>query len=356
MTRERRWLLWQQLATAGMVSGEPPQEQQAPWYVRVMLGISGWIGASFLLVFVGIAFTAAMQNAAAAAATGLICTAAAYAVFRHFPASDFAGQFGLALGQVGQALFGVAVFKLFNGGHAAGFFLYFLVEAALTVVMPNFLHRLFTSLAGLGALYLGLGQAGLHGLALPLMAAACALLWRSEPRLGARLDLWHPVGYALAIALLLATALSLTGAEASFHLRRNGGWLPLYRATVESSLVAMVFLATVLSFLRELAIKAAGTTGTILLVCAILVMAASFPVHGLAVALLVLFLGFGGGNRILVALGLLACTGFMVLYYYRMQETLLFKSMMLGATGTALLAGRRIVRLLLPHEEVRPHA
>lgn len=356
MRREQGSRLWQRLSTAGLVSGEPPQEAGSPWYVRLMLGIGGWIGASFLLGFVGIAFAAAMRNAVTAAAMALICSGGAYLVFRTMPANVFAGQFGLAVGLVGQFLFGVAIFKEFGGDGVAGYFLYFLVEAALTVVMPSFTHRLFTTLAGLGALYLGFGQAGLHGMALPLMAVACAWVWRNELRLGARLDLWHPVGYGLAVALLLTTALSLMGAEAFFNLQRNGGWLLRHAATVQTSLVAMIFLATTVAILRELAIEPAGAAGVVLLACATLVAAASFPIHGLAVALLVVMLGFGGGNRLLLALGLLAFGGFIVLYYYRMQETLLYKSMMLGATGAAMLVGRQIVRLLLPPGEVPPNA
>ncbi len=40
-------IVWGQLRDAGLVTGEcPPRtESPSPWYVRVMLGFSGWIAA-----------------------------------------------------------------------------------------------------------------------------------------------------------------------------------------------------------------------------------------------------------------------------------------------------------------------
>ena len=42
---------WQTLLDAGLVSGaEPPAGKlESPWYVRLMLGVAGWIAALFLL-------------------------------------------------------------------------------------------------------------------------------------------------------------------------------------------------------------------------------------------------------------------------------------------------------------------
>ena len=52
--------LWQQLQQQGLVTGDMPplSNVNSPWYVRVMLGVAGWIGALFLLGFVGAFFEA----------------------------------------------------------------------------------------------------------------------------------------------------------------------------------------------------------------------------------------------------------------------------------------------------------
>jgi hypothetical protein len=322
-----------------------------------MLGIAGWIGALFILGFIGAGFAMVMRNAGAAAVAAIICCGGAYAIFRMSSKGDFASQFGLATGLAGQALFGVAIFQHFHVERSAAFFLFFCVEAALTLFMPNFTHRIFTTLGAVGAASLGLAQAGLHGLALPLIAAGCAMVWRGELRLAARADLWQPVGYGLVLGVLQTATTSLLGGEILSLFHRNGnGWLKIHGAELGTALVAVVFLAVTVDIIRELGIGTSSREGVAILCCAALAMAVTFPAHGLAAALLILIIGFAGGNRVLFGLGLLALASFLSHYYYQMHETLLVKSLILGATGALLLLVRWGVREFLPAREVRYHA
>lgn len=357
MNNTARKDLWERLRKNGLVEGDAPSVTSAPWYVRIMLGIAGWIGALFILGFVGAGFAMVMQSSAAATVAAIICSGAAYAIFRMAAKGDFASQFGLATGLVGQILFGVAIFKQFNSGESAGFFLYFCVEAAVTLLMPNFMHRIFTTLAAVGALSFGLAQAGLHGFALPLTAAGCAVVWRGETRLATRADLWQPVGYGLALGVLQTATTSLLGGEALSFFHRNGNsWLQRHGTEVGTALVAVVFLAVAVQILRELDISISSTEGIAILSCAAVVLAASFPTHGFAAAALILIIGFAGGNRILFGLGLLALASFLSHYYYQMNETLLVKSLILGVIGILLLAGRWGMRSLFPVMEAKEHA
>jgi len=349
--------LWERLQTAGLVKGDVPTRAVSPWFVRVMLGIAGWIGALFILGFIGVGFAMVMENAGAAAVAAVICCGGAYAIFRLAAKNDFASQFGLATGMAGQMLFGIAIFQQFDSEESLAYFLFFCVEAALTVLMPNFLHRIFTTLAAVAALYLGFAQAGLHGLALPLVVAGCALVWRGELRLAARADLWRPVGYGLALGVLQTAATPLLGNEMRFFFRHGeGGWFQKYGPEVGTLLVAVVFLAVTVHLLRELEIDTSSREGIAILGCAALAMGVSFPAHGLAAALLILILGFAGGNRLLFGLGLLAVASFLAHYYYQMRETLLYKSLILGATGAFLLGARWGMGRLFPAREGRRHA
>ena len=74
MTAPRGESLWAMLVAQGLASGEVPprSEQRSPWYVRVMLGIAGWIGALFLFGFVGVIFALVMEHAFAAVAVGAL--------------------------------------------------------------------------------------------------------------------------------------------------------------------------------------------------------------------------------------------------------------------------------------------
>ncbi|MBI5484230.1 MAG: DUF4401 domain-containing protein [Deltaproteobacteria bacterium] len=357
MNATSRTHLWQRLQEAGLVAGDPPFAPASPWFVRLMLGIAGWIGALFILGFIGTGFAMVMRNAGSAAFAAILCCGGAYALFRLPSKGDFTSQFGLATGLAGQALFAIAISQHFSTDKSVGFFLFFCVEAALTLLMPNFMHRIFSTLGAVGAASFGLAQAGLHGVALPLTAAGCALVWRGEMRLAARADLWQPVGYGLALGVLQTATTSLMGREMlSLFGRDKGGWLLKHGAEVGTSLVIIVVLVVTVNILRELVIEPFSSEGIAILGCAVLTLAVSFPAHGFAAALLILILGFAGGNRILFGLGLLALVSFLSHYYYQMRETLLFKSLILAAIGLFMIGCRWLLLKLYPAKETRIHA
>lgn len=357
MNTTKRRELWKQLQGAGLVAEEMPAGVASPWYIRVMLGIVGWIGALFLLGFIGAGFAMVMRNSGAAAVVAFFCCCGAYAVFRMASKNDFASQFGLATGLVGQTLFAVAIFKEFNFNGYLGYFLFFCIEAALTVIMPNFIHRIFTTLAAIGAFSIWFAQAGFYGLALPAIAAACALVWRGELWLAARADLWQPVGYGLALGLIQAVTISVLAGDKLFLLHRHGNsWMLKHGNEIGTLLVAVIFLAVTVEIMRTLEISTSSSEGIAILCCAVVAMAVSFPTHGLAAACLILILGFAGGNRILFGLGLLSLASFLSHYYYQMHETLLFKSMILGGMGILLIAARWAMHKLFPTMEDRQNA
>jgi uncharacterized membrane protein len=357
MNAAARKELWERLLTAGLVDGEVPASTSSPWYVRVMLGVAGWIGALFILGFIGGSFAMVMRSSGAATVAALICCGGAMAIFHFLAKSDFASQFGLATGLAGQALFAFAIYHTFNATEAVGFFLFFCIEVALTLVMPNFIHRIVTTVAAVGALSLGLALSGVPGVALPLTAAACALVWRKELPLAGWAELWQPVGYGLALGVLLTATTSLLGEEMMlmFH-KSEGGWLQRYGTEIGTALVAVVFLIVTVELLRDLDISSSSREGSAILCCAAVLMGVSFPTHGLAAASLILILGFAGGNRVLFGLGLLAMASFLSHYYYQMRETLLYKSQILGATGMLLLSARWGLRKLFPAREERRNA
>lgn len=357
MNATARRELWERLQTAGLVAGDVPMVAASPWFVRAMLGVAGWIGAIFILGFVGTGFTMVMRSAGAAAVAAIICCSGAYVIFRMASRGDFANQFGLATGLAGQALFCVAIFQELHGDNFIGYALFFCVEAALTVLMPNFVHRIFTTLGAVAAISLGLTQSGLHGLALPLATAGCALVWRGEVSMAARADLWQPVAYGLALGVLLTATTSMMGGRLLDLYHRSGGdWLQGHGPEIGTALVGIVFLAVAIDILRQLEIDGNSNEGIATIICALLFLGVSFPAHGLAAAALILLLGFAGGNRILFGLGLLAMASFLSHYYYQMKETLLFKSLILGSSGALLLLVRWGLRAVFPAKEARRNA
>lgn len=353
MKPSERQQLWQRLQQAGLASGELPAADviESPWFVRVMLGVAGWIGSLFLLGFVGVAFAVVMKNDLAAMLVGALICGGAFLLFRANPAGDFIVQFGLAIGLVGQMLllYGLAKFLSLKDSSLYGCI--FAVEVILTLLMPNFIYRTLSSLAGAVALLLFFSRFGAYQLGTALLCAGFALLWLQEVRWLRVSAICRPAGYGLALALLLYRGGMVWGRGLGLgwpHSARGENLLAIYSPWVGKGLIVVIFLGVTLTLLRRLQISATTPVGLASLGIAALLMATSFPAPGLAAALLILLIGFATSNRVLLGLGLLASGAFLASYYYQLHATLLVKSMILCGLGALLLALRLVLRKWLP--------
>jgi uncharacterized membrane protein len=91
--------------------------------------------------------------------------------------------------------------------------------------------------------------------------------------------------------------------------------------------------------------------GIVTVAAAIVVALCGLAAPGISAAILVLALGFANGSRVLMGLGLLSFGGYLSHFYYQLSSTLLVKSMVLAATGTALLGLRWIIERFPRAEE-----
>jgi Domain of unknown function (DUF4401) len=349
-------LLWDRLAAERLVEGERPRPgpPQSPWYVRIMLGIAGWIGALFLLGFVGTAFFFVMSNSTAALIAGASCCAGAMTLYRLLRGKDFADQFALALSLAGQVLLIVGLADFLAPADPPFYLAIAAVQAGLALAVPNFLHRVLTSAGSAVALSFAVALLSLHGLAAPLLCAGIAWVWLEPARWARSGRLWRPIGYGLVLALLLVETFRLFGATQWFGLGREPpGWMQIHGPLVGRGLTAALLVAAAVALsLREghsptsrLTLAAAGG--------ALLLGLFSLGAPGLASALLILLLGFAAGNRLLMAVGILALFGFAGHFYYSLHSTLLAKSGLLAATGLCLLAAHLAI-LRLPAEAGEP--
>jgi Domain of unknown function (DUF4401) len=341
--------LWERLSADGLVGGDRPEPDKSgsPWFVRVMLGIAGWIGALFLIAFVGAAFAFILDDAGFASVAGAACCAAALALFRAFDGNDFAEQFGLAISLVGQMLIAVGLAQYLKPEEPPLYFAVAGIEVALALAVPNFLHRMLASAGAAAALALGVNQLELHGLAAPLLSLGLAFVWLEPKRWAVGGRIWRPIGYGLVLALLLVETFRLFGAEWLLGLRGGEpGWFGLYGPLLGRALTAaaLVWVAVVLS-LRE---GGGSRFSAVAVGAAILVALLSPAAPGLASALLILLLGFAAGSRILAALGILSLLGFVAHFYYSLHATLLEKSAILAVTGLCLLGACFLLRRSSP--------
>lgn len=341
--------LWDRLAAEQLVEGERPAPgpAQSPWYVRVMLGIAGWIGALFLLGFVGAAFAFVMEDSTAALIVGGACCAGAFALYRSLRGQDFGDQFALALSLAGQVLLVIGLTEILAPGQSPFYFAIAAIQAGLALAIPNFLHRVLTSAGAAVALAFAVAQLSLHGLAAPLLCAGLAWVWLEPARWARSGRLWRPIGYGLVLALLLVETFRLLGAAQWFGLGgETPGRMQIYGPLIGRGLsAALLVLVAVILSRRE----GHSSTGRVTLAAAggaLLLGLFSLGAPGLASALLILLLGFAAGNRLLMALGVLGLFGFASHFYYSLHATLLAKSGLLAATGLCLLAAYVIIRRL----------
>lgn len=337
--------LWARLRQAGLAEGEAPPGTTSvtPWYIRTMLGIAGWIGALFLLGFVGGAFSLVFRSAVAALALGALTCAAAAFMFRTRPNGDFITQFALAVSIAGQVLVGFGLVQLFPAQTALVMLIFAALQAALFLLVPNFLHRVLSATLGAGAFTNALATWGFYPYTEALLFAALAWAWLNEFRLPGRTGPMRALGYGLTLLVLFGLGTRSTiGLERSLWMGHGemhliGGE---YGFWIGNALVGALTLWVVSRLLLRQGIALTAGPALAALGGAALVALLSLKAPGLGVTVTILLLGYANGNRVLAGLGIAALIAYWSYYYYSLELTLLQKSALLVCGGIALLAAR----------------
>jgi hypothetical protein len=344
--------LWTRLSAAGLTVGHMPEaiDAHTPWYVRVMLSIAGFIAAVFLMAFVAFAFRFVLESREASAAVGLMLITAAYALFRAATRSDFVAMFALAVSFAGQGLFFMGFTALFAGvDKTAPWIVIAGLEAALTLLMPNFIHRVVCAFAAGFALAYALSWAGAALLAPGVIGAIVAWIWLNEARYARRASVAIPAGYGLTLAFVYIQAAPPGGMIGLYGLRIPI-WLPVWFG---EAMVGAALVSTVAALVRRTNWRFADRKALLAVIAAAAVAAASLNAPGIAGGLMIALLGFANGNRVLTGIGIAALLFYVSRYYYLLDITLLEKSAALAATGAVLLGARWIVLNLVMADYVR---
>lgn len=333
--------LLERMGAAGAIDAEAPQrvavalaahpEDRTPWYLHLLVGLGSWIAGLLLLVAFGIAGW--LDSGEGAVIFGLVLCGAAVAVRLAVARLGVLTQVPLTMALAGELMVFGGIWIMDGGilgpGGDRSLSLALAGLAALELVMiaayRDELHRFIATLAACASLC---GLLILNELHIPLallavgLAWATALAWEREALLARWDDLARPLAYGLALGLL-GVVWALLLAEGTFD------WL----ASVGLA-SALAYQAWRLTDSAPARLRAAAVGGVALL------LAFAWGSPGLLAAPLVMVAGFSRGNRSLTALGALFLGGYLIFYYYNMELTLLLKSLVLLASGAALLAAR----------------
>jgi hypothetical protein len=334
--------LLEQLATSGEFELDRQPEVAAvlaaagrstPWYIQGLIGVSAWIAA---LCFIGfLAIAGLIDSESGLIIGGVIFCLAAVGLKWWLPRSIFAGQLALALGLAGQALFIVGIGSQTENAAAAAFAAIGL-ELVLLVIYRDTFQRLLSTLIIVGAVVVLFFewdiQETVHILIL-LLAALALFIWEQETYLSTTFlaEVYRPVGYGCSVALLaLLTPSMITELEIEWWWLSAAGLLAL--------LLVLEYL-----ILAELDISWRHPTALALLGGTLLLLWPAWQSPGILGALLVLLVGFRGGNRLLTGLAAIFLAVFIIAFYYNLELTLLVKSFMLMGSGVIILAVRYVL-------------
>jgi uncharacterized membrane protein len=345
---------WQVLLDKGLVDDSMPPEpaMESPWYVRLMLGIAGWIAALFLLGFIAAGLAWIIRSELASVLTGMLMVCIAWLMLRKLGEQEFAVQFALALSFAGQVLFAVGIFGWLGLEQeaTAAWLVMSLFQALLAAVMPNSIHRFWSAIAMTVAFYMLLYSLNLAFVSPAIILGVAAWAWLNEfswPALG---EILRPVAYGLLLGLM-----AMDSATGAFQPLIGMGVGLATQGPVPSWLGAMlsgaVMVSVVWILLRRWRVSMPGKTAVLALSSAVILVLFSLKVPGIATGCCIILLGYAHGNRVLTGLGIAALLLYLSTYYYSLDATLLVKSQALAVSGAVLLTLRWLLLRLLPPEE-----
>ena len=339
--------LWQKLHDVGIVTGEMPnvvEIEVTPWYVRVLQGFTGQFAAVFLLLFVFSLFKDFIKQEEVAFVLGLLLIGAAYAVFRKL-STAFAGQFGLMLSFTGHALCLFAVHRSLD--NSSTWLIIALIEAVLVWLIPHFLHRFFSCYAAVSALVIASIKLPILWLMPSLTMIAVILLWLHEAKWLTQSARFRPIAYAFTfVAIQMHSTFSL-GYAAVFQVAQGRElsaqtWL----IPINEALLGAMLVITVIKLLARYQIAVVSKQGLAAIFAGSILALISLKATGLAIAWILILLGFSAGNRVLLGLGFFAFWSYLGRYYYFLNISLLDKSYVLMATGILMLLMRQALKHL----------
>lgn len=349
--------LWTTLLQAGLVQGSAPEADrlESPWYVKGLLAFSGWLAALFLLGFIAVAFQFILKSGAVSFITGAAMIGGAFAILR-IPKNEFFEHLGLAVSLAGQALVVWGIFETTEKNDELAWVLIALLQVPLAVVMPNFVHRVFSSFVAAFAFAMALSSIGVPYVFSGIVMFLAASLWLNEFRYPQHMRKIRAISYGLVLALIQLKGSALFAyASMSWRSGRNASelWVQPWMGEV---LTGVVTLYVVWQLLQRHGHAITDRLTITALLATLLLCAVSLEAGGITAGMVIMLLGFAGGNRVLLGLGIASLLFYISSYYYLLDATLLDKALTLLIVGFVLLAVRWVMLRITSVEKETKHA
>ncbi|MFT6987484.1 MAG: putative membrane protein [Psychromonas sp.] len=348
--------LWDQLADADLLQGTPPEigESDSPWYIKLLLALSGWIAALFLFAFIATGFADILENRLAAFITGGLLIAIAFALLR-LPKNEFLQHLMLAVSLTGQALMVFAIYADTTQDKLVYVWgMITIMQLLLALMMPDFVHRVWSAFATAIALSITLKFLDLPAIESAVILFLSCWLVLNEFHYPTQIRKFQALSYGFILALIALKSVALF----TYH---PINWITGTSATtpypwLDELLLAAVMLYLVFNLIQRHQ-KPLFTIFTLTTVLATLLLCAlSMQAQGITVAMAIMILGFSASNSILLSLGIVSLLFYSSSYYYQLHASLLDKSQTLLILGCVLLILRYLLLRFRADKKETPHA
>lgn len=351
-------VLWQQLQQAGLVTeAQPPLADRNPqpaFFLRMLLGVCGWLSALFFCGFISAVFVSFLSNSQNIWGLGIILCVVSVWISRLDNIPLFLEQFVFACSLTGQAFIVFGVWES-SGSNPVTATCMLALELMLFVSMGIRSQRATAVFLAVAALLWLLGQhAWLY--ALPVLSTTVAWLWLRRLSIYTNSAYLQPasIGLTLALWAMIFVALLGNSTELQWLAIAEDNWhSQLWIAAALTSLLCL-FFAWQLIQRRVLQPKLAA----IALLISIGIGLVNLKMPGLAPLCLLLCIGVALAHTRLIWLNLFLLGVYLLLYYYSLNNSLLYKSVLLCLSGAVLLMLYALLNhsAHLVHTEQKNHA
>ena len=326
-------------------------QNDIPWFIQILFGLSGIVASLFLITFLSLLLFGidGFDSVIALLITGLVLSAAGCVLFRNKQSRDntFINSLALAISSAGQAYIAFALFDN-NLSHPIDVWLFLIVQAVMTVIMPNRIYRLLGSIMTLGLTVYLLNYYHLPELSLGLLAlittgsnlSRYSLLQRIPRKWRADVfDITKAIGYASAL-MLLCVSVYFIAAEHSHSLATYYGDTFRYNYYLAQVLLTLASLYAAYLILKRYDVKLLSAAGLFIGGGIVLLGIISIYVSGLLATSLIIVIAIANSQRVLLGLGVTALVSYVFWYYYQLDTSLLIKSLSMLIVGLTMLMGR----------------
>ncbi len=348
--------IWATLLSVNLVEGAQANnlELNSPWYVKLLLALAGWFAAVFLLLFVGLSLENFFDNKILFFIVGSFMIIIAYIIFYNSK-NDFAENFALAVSIAGQALI---IFVIIDSAYyfdkQSKVLIIALFQIILTAIIPNYVHRLLTTLVAalLSVVYLKtLQQYGIPDIASSILLLLSAWLWLNEFKNTKQIKLRQAIAYGLTLALIILYISEINSASSIFTQLLPGSFRHSSHSWLSELLASVVAVYIIWDLLKRTGHQNFDHITILSLVGTLIFSAISLEAYGIIASLIIIVLGFANSNRVLFGLGIAAMLYFISAYYYYLQMSLVDKAQTLLIIGLCLLVLRMIMLRVLDYKK-----